>query len=55
MAKNQSSTISSRVQARDKATMGKIVGLADDLSKRTFAGKEPVVSVPMLMAAPIPQ
>ncbi len=50
MAKSKSastgSTISKRVKARDQATLGKIVGLADDVTKKTFGGREPVVSIP---------
>ncbi len=39
--------ISVRMKERDKATLGKLVGLADDVAKRTFAGKEPRVEIPL--------
>ncbi len=36
-----------RRKERDARTMSSIVGLADDLSKKTFAGKEPRISIPL--------
>src|SRR5947209_16614234 len=35
------------IKERDKLTLGKIVGLADDVAKRTFSGKEPTVAIPV--------
>jgi DNA topoisomerase-6 subunit A len=39
--------VNKRIQQRDKTTLGKIVSLADNVSKTTFAGKEPIVTIPM--------
>lgn len=39
--------VSAQLKARDKVTMGKIVGLADDVAKRTFVGKEPRLDIPL--------
>lgn len=53
MAKKTKSTaplsaaaLSKRIKDRDTATRGKIVTLADDLVKRTHAGKEPTIAIP---------
>ena len=35
-----------RIKQRDAATRGKIVDLADDLVKRSFANKEPTITIP---------
>src|SRR3954469_15988282 len=39
--------VSKRLKERDARTQGKILGLADDLARRTFAGKEPKIDIPM--------
>lgn len=38
--------VSQKTKERDKRTLEKIVALADDLSKKTFAGKEPTFHIP---------
>ncbi|MBL8887214.1 MAG: DNA topoisomerase IV subunit A [Phycisphaerales bacterium] len=45
MAKSKP-VISQKTKERDKRTLEKIVALADDLSKKTFAGKEPTFHIP---------
>lgn len=45
MAKSKPS-VSQKTKERDKRTLEKIVALADDLSKKTFAGKEPTFHIP---------
>jgi len=45
MAKSKPA-ISQKTKERDKRTLEKIVALADDLSKKTFAGKEPTFHIP---------
>lgn len=49
MAKSKSGggTISKKLKERDARTLGKIVDLADDVAKKTFAGKEPKLDIPM--------
>jgi DNA topoisomerase VI subunit A len=42
-----SSSVHKRIKQRDKATMGKIVGLADDVATKTFAGREPMLKIPV--------
>lgn len=39
--------VSTRLKERDVHTQKKIVTLADDLSKRTFAGREPKLDIPL--------
>src|SRR5262245_53840958 len=49
MAKKKKSTagsINKRIKARDKATMGKIVELADDVATCAFRGREICLQVP---------
>ncbi len=47
MAKTKSPTRSSaRLKERDKRTLGKLTDLADDVAKKTFAGREPKVEIP---------
>jgi DNA topoisomerase-6 subunit A len=36
-----------RIKQRDKVTLGKIVGMADDVATKTFAGREPHLAVPV--------
>lgn len=38
---------SARLKERDARTQKKIVGLAEDLANRTFAGKEPTLEIPL--------
>jgi len=38
--------ISAQTKERDKRTLEKIIGLADGLSKTTFAGREPIFHIP---------
>ena len=48
MAKSKLSTAASgRVKERDTRTLSKIVGLADDVAKKTFAGREPRLDIPL--------
>src|ERR1043166_5176705 len=49
MAKStdNTATINKRIQQRDKVTMGKITGLADDVSTKAFAGREPIIKIPV--------
>lgn len=50
MAKKQSASKSGankKINARDKATLGKIVNLADDVSTSAFKGRDIAVSIPM--------
>jgi DNA topoisomerase VI subunit A len=50
MAKTKSpskSTSSKRTSARDKATLGKIVNMADDVSSSAFKGRDIAVAIPM--------
>jgi DNA topoisomerase-6 subunit A len=48
MAKSKSSsTTSKRTKERDSVTLKKLVGLADDVAKKTFGGKEPKVEIPL--------
>src|SRR5262245_14225837 len=47
MAKKKSNaTVNKRIKARDKATLGKIVGLADDVSGCAFRGREICLDIP---------
>src|ERR1041385_1003820 len=46
MAK-KTGTVNKRVKARDKATLGKIVDLADNVSSAAFKGKEIAVAIPV--------
>ena len=49
MAKKKSKStagISKRIKARDKQTLGKIVGLADDVSSAAFKGRDIVLAIP---------
>jgi DNA topoisomerase-6 subunit A len=46
MAKSTSSSASKRIQERDKRTLGKIVDLADDVARKTLAGREPRLEIP---------
>lgn len=48
MAKRQQDAreLSRRIKERDARTLGSIVELADDVSKKAFAGREPVVQIP---------
>jgi len=39
-------SISARIKQRDRLTMGKIVELADSVSKSAFAGREPTIDIP---------
>jgi DNA topoisomerase-6 subunit A len=45
--KNPGSTLSARIKERDARTQAKIVGLADDVAKRVFSGKEPTIEIPL--------
>jgi DNA topoisomerase-6 subunit A len=45
-AQNPSANNSKHARERDKKTMGKIVGLADDVAKRALGGKEPTIDIP---------
>src|SRR5215510_13147962 len=45
--KETSDNISKRIKQRDKVTLGKIVGLADDVATKTFAGREPALKIPV--------
>lgn len=51
MAKSKSGggggTVNKKLKERDVRTMGKIVGLADDVARKTFAGKEPKLDIPL--------
>ncbi len=50
MAKSKSETaagVLNRIKQRDKSTMTKIVGLADDVATKTFAGREPTLKIPV--------
>ena len=52
MAKKKTSTtsearINKRIKERDKATLGKIVNLADDVAKSAFKGNDIAVAIPM--------
>jgi DNA topoisomerase-6 subunit A len=40
------SSASQRLKERDKVTLGKITSLADDITKKTFAGREPKLEIP---------
>ncbi|HWB20942.1 MAG TPA: DNA topoisomerase IV subunit A [Phycisphaerales bacterium] len=40
------SKTSAKTKQRDKATLEKITSLAQDVAKKTFAGREPIVSIP---------
>jgi len=46
-ASKPDSAASIRLKERDALTQKKILGLADELSKRTFAGKEPKIDIPL--------
>ena len=48
MAKGKPTTTgaSKRIKERDKATLGKLVGMADDLTKKALGGKEPKIEIP---------
>src|SRR5262249_35595078 len=39
--------VSKRIKARDKVTLGKITGLADDVETKANAGREPIIKVPV--------
>jgi len=45
-ASSKTSTTSKATKARDKATIDKLVNLADAVAKRTFSGKDPTVDIP---------
>ena len=45
-AQTPSTNNSKHARERDKKTMGKIVGLADDVAKRALGGKEPTIDIP---------
>ncbi|MFO0831740.1 MAG: DNA topoisomerase IV subunit A [Phycisphaerales bacterium] len=38
---------SAKLKERDSRTLGKLVGLADDVSKRAFSGKDPRIDIPL--------
>src|SRR4029079_4763809 len=38
---------STRLKGRDKFTLGKIIDLADDVTKKTFGGREPKLDIPL--------
>src|SRR6476619_2213368 len=41
------SAASTRLKSRDKVTMGKLTGLADDVSKKALGGREPKLDIPL--------
>ena len=45
MAKSKP-VVSAKTKERDKRTLGKIINLADDVSKKTLGGKEPIFHIP---------
>jgi DNA topoisomerase VI subunit A len=45
-SRTTSSAASKRLKQRDASTLTKIRSVADDLTKRTFGGKEPTISIP---------
>ena len=45
-SKPSDNRVSSRLKERDAKTLGKLVGLADDVTKKTFAGREPKIEIP---------
>src|SRR5262245_43297387 len=51
MAKRKTSSsstrMSKRIRERDKVTMGKIVGLADEVAGKAFNGREPILKIPV--------
>jgi len=48
MAKKETkSEASARIKERDAKTLGKIVGVADEVTKKVFAGREPQIAIPM--------
>lgn len=52
MAKSKSAataagTVSKRIKERDTRTLGKIAEFADDVVKKTFAGREPKLDIPL--------
>src|SRR5918992_542015 len=42
-----SDAVHKRIKQRDKVTLGKIVGLADNVATRTFKGQEPSLAIPV--------
>lgn len=42
-----SAALSKRIKERDTRTLGKIVDFADDVAKKTFAGREPKLDIPL--------
>src|SRR5215510_7267197 len=50
MAKKQRESddaVSKRIKARDKVTLGKITGLADDVETKANNGREPIIKIPV--------
>src|SRR5438874_13667744 len=51
MAKQKTDTstasINARIKQRDKITLGKIIGLADDVATKANSGREPTVKIPV--------
>ncbi len=45
-SKTSGSGASGRMKERDKATLGKIVAVADDVTKKVYAGREPKFDIP---------
>src|ERR1700685_3843210 len=43
----KSDAVHKRIKQRDKTTQHKIVGLADEVHKKAFAHKEPVIPIPV--------
>ena len=43
----KSDAVHKRIKQRDTATKQKIVGLADEVTKKTFANKEPTIAIPV--------
>src|SRR5204863_9478665 len=46
MAKKTARSGSTSLKARDKVTLGKLTGLADDVAKKAFGGREPKLEIP---------
>ena len=45
--KSKSGQVNKRIKERDKATLGKIVDLADDVSKCALKGRDICLAIPM--------
>ncbi|HPO93583.1 MAG TPA: DNA topoisomerase IV subunit A [Phycisphaerales bacterium] len=45
-SKPSDNRVSSRLKERDAKTLGKLVGLADDVTKKAFTGREPKIEIP---------